>query len=44
MNSNESDLKKEKFENNIENRTFKPNTALLTKEKYVSLMIDVKEK
>jgi len=43
MNSNELDLMKEKFNISVKSRSLKPNSAVLTKEKYVSLMIDVKK-
>ncbi|XP_060877060.1 KRAB-A domain-containing protein 2-like [Metopolophium dirhodum] len=40
---NEFDLMKEKFYMSVKNRSLKPNSAVLTKEKYASLMIDVKK-
>ena len=43
MNLNELDLMKEKFYTSVKNRLLKPNSAILTKEKYASLMIDMKK-
>ncbi|XP_060858218.1 KRAB-A domain-containing protein 2-like isoform X1 [Metopolophium dirhodum] len=40
---NELDLMKEKFYISVKNRLLKPNSAVLTKEKYASLMIDVRK-
>lgn len=43
MNSNGSDLTKEKFCVIVENRSFKANSAISSRGKYASLMIDVKK-
>jgi len=43
MNSNELYLIKKKLYISVKNRSLKPNSAVLTKGKYASLMIDVKK-